>query len=155
MTDKLTDEKLAEWEALAVAASPGPWHAGHLCRDDHPCDCPYVLDEGHAGGICDVKVDNGLPVGEGGNDGPSREEAKANQRHIAFNNPDFALSAIAELHRLRGERDEAVGLVRDLVDGCEGPLVGAGDGNTRVVSAPPPDVRQSARAFLAKLEERG
>ena len=52
-------------------------HAGHLAEQDHSCNCTYIFDEIHAGGIGQVFIDNGLPVSEGGNDAPSNELAKA------------------------------------------------------------------------------
>jgi len=39
------------------------------------------------GAIATVHVDNGLPIGEGGNDAPPAEEAAANMRYIAACNP--------------------------------------------------------------------
>ena len=62
--------------------TPGPWHVGHL-GSESSCQCRSVVDEGYAGGICTVHVDNGKLVGEGGNDAPSRDEAVANMHLIA------------------------------------------------------------------------
>lgn len=62
--------------------TPGPWHPGHL-GSDHPCQCANVCDEGYAGGICTIHIGNGLPIGEGGNDAPPREEAIANMHAIS------------------------------------------------------------------------
>jgi len=90
MTDKRTDEKLAEWEA-------------RLCR--------ALEKPSAAGGILRVK--------------------KSDLR-----------SAIAEIHRLRGERDEAVALMRTYRD--KTPL-----------GHQPHMIAAKADAFLAKLEERG
>jgi hypothetical protein len=103
----LTDRELEELKALAQAATPGPWHAGHLCRDDLECNCPYVLDEGHAGGIATVHVTNNLPISEGGNDAPSLEEAKANQRFIATFNPEMILALLSSYEE-RGRALEAM-----------------------------------------------
>lgn len=64
--------------------TPGPWSAtNHFADDTTPCNCAYVLCDGYAGSICDISVGNGLPIGEGGNDSPPREEAAANARLIA------------------------------------------------------------------------
>lgn len=62
--------------------TPGPWHPGHL-GSDSKCQCANVCDEGYAGGICTIHVDNGLPIIEGGNDAPPPEEAIANMHAIA------------------------------------------------------------------------
>ena len=91
-----TTDTLAGW-------TPGPWYPGHLCRDDHACNCPYVLSEGYAGAICEVSVNNDLPISEGGNDAPPLAEAKANQRLIAAA-PDLyaALSELREAVSMEG-----------------------------------------------------
>lgn len=65
-----------------VKHTPGPWHVGHLGGDGN-CQCRTVVDEGYAGGVCTVHLGNGLPVGEGGNDAPTLEEAVANMHMIA------------------------------------------------------------------------
>lgn len=52
-------------------------HAGHLADPDHSCKCRYIFDEGHAGGIAEVFVDNGKLISEGGNDAPKEELAIA------------------------------------------------------------------------------
>lgn len=96
---KLDEARLRE---LAEAAGGGIWFAGHLCRDDHSCDCPYIFDEGHAGGIATVHVDNGLPVSEGGNDAPERKLAQAHQSFIAAANP---ATILALLDALSAERE--------------------------------------------------
>lgn len=63
--------------------TPGPWHAGHMVDDSHPCECRSVVSEHYAGGICEIDVDNGLSIEDGGNDAPPLEEAKANCTLIA------------------------------------------------------------------------
>lgn len=64
--------------------TPGPWYPGHLGDDNLSCECAYIVDEGHAGGIAQVFVDNGISsISEGGNDAPSRSEAIANMHLIA------------------------------------------------------------------------
>lgn len=52
-------------------------YAGHLADPNHTCQCRYVFDEGHAGGIAEVYVDNGLNIVDGGNDAPKLELAQA------------------------------------------------------------------------------
>ncbi|HYC66690.1 hypothetical protein [Brevundimonas sp.] len=147
MTDKLTDEKLAEWESLAKAATPGPWEPVGLPYDGY--DDPEIVTA------------DGLYVAQTAYDMQSattERDVDADTRHIAFNNPAFALSAIAEIHRLRGERDEAVKLLRPFAKASDKLHSGYDDGiaagdhpMSRVFVA---DLRE-ARAFLAKLEERG
>ena len=64
--------------------TPGPWHAGHMCDDTHPCTCTGILAErGPLGGVANIVVDNGKPISAGGNDGPDIATAKANARLIA------------------------------------------------------------------------
>lgn len=58
-------------------AHPISLHAGHLADPNHSCNCRHIFDEGHAGGIGQVYVDNGLPISEGGNDAPQLELAIA------------------------------------------------------------------------------
>ena len=69
---------------LHAKATEGPWWEPHLSRDDISCDCAYILAEGYMGSICDICFNNGLKVGEGGNDSPPLDEAKANGKLIAF-----------------------------------------------------------------------
>ena len=45
-------------------------HAGHLADPDHSCNCRYIFDGGHCGGIAEIYVDNGKNVADGGNDCP-------------------------------------------------------------------------------------
>jgi len=68
--------------------SPGPWHPGHLGNPDLKCECRYILDEGHCGGIGEVYVNNGKPISEGGNDAPDYAEAVANM-HLMAAAPDL------------------------------------------------------------------
>lgn len=70
--------------------SPGPWYPGHL-GSDGKCQCRSVVDEGHAGGICLVNVDNGKTISEGGNDAPPLEEAVANM-HLIASSPHLYLA---------------------------------------------------------------
>jgi hypothetical protein len=73
----MTPVEIEMLRKLCDAASPGPWEAGHLADDEHSCQCAHVLDEGHAGGIGSVYVDDGT------NFAPKIEEAKANLLFIA------------------------------------------------------------------------
>jgi hypothetical protein len=67
-----------------MAHTPGPWEVGHLCDDSTKCNCRYIFGGGYMGGIGEVYVDNGLKlIGEGANDCPPPEEAKANLLLIA------------------------------------------------------------------------
>jgi hypothetical protein len=97
----LTDEQRANLAKLAAAHTPGPWSAtNHFANDGTPCNCAYVLSEGYAGSICEVSFNNGLAVGDGGNDSPPKEEAAANAYLIAAA-PDL-LTALVDLeHYLR------------------------------------------------------
>lgn len=61
----------------------GPWLPGHMVDDTSSCNCRYVLAESYCGAVCTVEIDNGLRVGDGGNDAPPLEEAKANAHLIA------------------------------------------------------------------------
>lgn len=66
------------------AFTPGPWWTPHLSNDATTCNCAYVLNEGgYCGAIATIHVDNGLRVGQGGNDAPPLNEAKANGHLIA------------------------------------------------------------------------
>lgn len=66
-----------------TAHTPGPWSVPHFADDDVKCNCAYVLSEGYAGAVADVRIGNGRPIGDGGNDCPPLEEAKANAHLIA------------------------------------------------------------------------
>lgn len=63
--------------------TPGPWSVPHFADDSKVCNCHSVLSEGYAGAICIIVSSNGLSVGDGGNDAPPLDEAKANARLIA------------------------------------------------------------------------
>ena len=105
MIQTLTNEQVAEIKAKALAASSGEWSAGCFSRegDTSGCDCKYIFSDGYCGSIATISVDNGLQVGEGGNDSPPLEEAKANQRFIAAANPSAILSLIATLEAAQEE----------------------------------------------------
>lgn len=65
-----------------ASPTPGPWHLPHFADDSCKCNCRTIVSECYAGAICTVEVDNGLRIGEGGNDAPPLQEAKANARLI-------------------------------------------------------------------------
>lgn len=96
-------EQRAELKQLAEQATPGPWSAGHLSDDNSTCNCPWVMSAGLCGSICTIDVDNGLPIGEGGNDSPPLAEAKANQRYIAAVSPDITLATLSYVEALEAE----------------------------------------------------
>lgn len=85
-------------EKAMEGVTPGQWYPGHLGTDS-TCQCRSIVDEGiYMGAIATVHVDNGLPIGEGGNDAPPAEEAAANMRYIAACNP-VAISELLALAR--------------------------------------------------------
>lgn len=85
--------------------TPKPWYPGHLGDDTIDCECAHIVDEGHAGGIANILVDNGIrSISEGGNDCPSREEAIANM-HLIAAAPDLL---------------DSVDMVYDLIDDLTG-----------------------------------
>ncbi len=127
---------------MSTKHTPGPWHPGHL-GSDSTCQCKSVVDEGYAGGICTVHVDNGLLVGEGGNDAPPRDEAIANMRLIAAA-PEMleVLKGILEYPR--------EGNPRRSVDGYPAELAYDEFAYKRMVDS----YRDAARAAIAKAEGR-
>lgn len=76
----LNDTITRLWELLAKA-TPGEWAAGHFGTDSI-CQCSYVLSETCMGSICDVSVNNGKLIADGGNDAPPANEAAANLQLI-------------------------------------------------------------------------
>ncbi|UOR07187.1 hypothetical protein MUN82_08830 [Hymenobacter aerilatus] len=107
----LSKERIEEIKKREQAATPKPWWSGHLHNGEHPCNCPYILDEGYMGGIAEVYVDNGKCVGEGGNDAPPLAEAQANQLFIAHARQDIP-DLLAELdHRQEQTRQVLQGLL--------------------------------------------
>ncbi len=120
-------------EKAMEGVTPGPWYPGHLGTDS-TCQCRSIVDEGiYMGAIATVHVDNGLPVGEGGNDAPPAEEAAANMRFIAACNPVamrevLALARQAEaLQRENAELREAAGFVKPAMDSLKGYELDLGD----------------------------
>lgn len=68
---------------MNVKHTPGPWMVPHFANDDVGCGCASVLAEQYMGAVAEVFIKVDLPLGEGGNDCPPLEEAKANARLIA------------------------------------------------------------------------
>ena len=95
-----------------VGVTAGEWKAGCLGDDTLSCDCASVLCLGYWGAVATVHYNNGLLVGEGGNDAPPIEEAKANLRYIGAFNPTVA-------EALLDERDALVARVAELEKGCD------------------------------------
>lgn len=99
--DEVTSERLEEILAGCDGVTMGPWMAGHLCRDDHTCNCRYISgNDGRMGAVASVHVDDGE------NDCPPTAEAKANQAHIARLDPETVRSIVTEL---LSRRSTAVG----------------------------------------------
>ncbi|WP_313666170.1 hypothetical protein [Shinella sp.] len=108
-------------EKAMEGVTPGPWYPGHLGTDS-TCQCRSIVDDGsYMGAIATVNVDNGLPIGEGGNDAPPAEEAAANMRYIAACNPVamrevLALARQAEaLQRENAEKDAEIAKLRGMI----------------------------------------
>lgn len=97
---------LLEIAKAATGGGDGVWSGGHLSDSEHPCNCPYIFDNGHAGGIASVHVDNGLPISEGGNDAPSKELASAIQKYISTMNPAKTIELIGEILTLRARLEK-------------------------------------------------
>lgn len=82
-------------KADRINGTPGPWMAGHFSDDTHSCNCRSILGEhGGFGALAVMEVDNGLRIGEGGNDAPDLEQSKANARRIA-RVPDMEAALLA------------------------------------------------------------
>jgi len=98
---------LEELVAGLEGVTPGEWYPGHLGTDS-TCQCRSIVDDGrYMGAIATVHVDNGLPVGEGGNDAPPADEAAANMRHIARCSPDRIRAIAAYVATERAAREAA------------------------------------------------
>lgn len=88
--------------------TPGPWHPPHFGDPTVRCDCRSIVDEGYAGGIALICVDNGIiSIADGGNDAPPREEAIANGHLIAAAPDLYAALAALLLWLEGGESDPA------------------------------------------------
>jgi len=75
-TDQLIDIQALR-KLITDVGGPHELSTGCLANHETTCDCAYIFDEGHMGGIGQVFIDNGLPVSEGGNDAPSKDLARA------------------------------------------------------------------------------
>lgn len=90
---------ISELRKALEGVTDAPWHPGHLCRDDHSCNCTSILaDNGRMGGVAQVSVDDGT------NDCPPLSEAKANQRFIATFSPPVVRELLDEIERLDTQR---------------------------------------------------
>lgn len=85
----ITDEKLAELEALAMAATPGPRRA--LPNPDWP------------GGVWAITANPEHNWIQAINAGLAKAASKKNALFIAATDPDAVLSLVAEVKRLRAE----------------------------------------------------
>jgi hypothetical protein len=93
-------------EKAMEGVTPGPWYPGHLGTAS-TCQCRSIVDDGsYMGAIATVHVDNGIPIGEGGNDAPPAEEAAANMRYIAACNPVAMREVLALARRAEALQQE-------------------------------------------------
>lgn len=97
---------------LSPPWSPGPWSMGCFVRNPpgKGCQCTYLFDDGHTGGIGEVYVDNGRNIADGGNGAPQREQAIANA-HLMAAAPDL-YDALYALNWLFAEDDPALAQAR-------------------------------------------
>lgn len=77
-------DKIKHILELDAKRTQGIWLEPHIVDDEVTCNCKWILAEGYCGSVCEISVDNGKLVGEGGNDSPPLEEAKANAQFIAL-----------------------------------------------------------------------
>lgn len=75
--------RMFEYKAPKGKFTDGPWYPGHLGDETIKCECRSIVSETCMGGVAEVFVDNGLPISDGGNDAPPREEAIANMHLIS------------------------------------------------------------------------
>lgn len=54
-----------------------------MADNETTCQCAYVLADPYFGSIAIISIDNGLIIGEGGNNSPPIDIAKANAHLIA------------------------------------------------------------------------
>lgn len=77
--------------------SSGAWYGGHFADSSHPCNCQGIAAEnGKMGGIATIVVGDGKSISEGGNDGPSLEEAIANN-NLIVKAPDMHIAHIENI----------------------------------------------------------
>lgn len=101
-----TSDNIAAISKALEGVTPGPWYPGHLGTDS-TCQCRSIVDDGgYTGAIATVHVDNGLAVGDGGNDAPPAEEAAANMRYIAACNPVAISALLAEARKAEAMQQE-------------------------------------------------
>lgn len=95
----MTEEQVKIGLEICQAASEGPWSIPHIADPLCKCDCCYVFNDKYMGSICTVEVNNDMAIGEGGNDGPPKEETKANGIFISYARTSLpiALAYIIEL----------------------------------------------------------
>lgn len=108
----ITDEKLAELEALAMAATPGPRRA--------------LPNPDWSGGVWAITANPEHNWIQAINAGLAKAASKKNALFIAATDPDVVLSLIAEVRRLREELDESRRLTpyrRGYEDALRGPEV--------------------------------
>lgn len=86
-------------------ATPGKWFPGHLCNDNHSCNCAYIFSEGQHG------MGAIATIGTDAEDVKDINEAKANQAlipaavnalPILLDELDAARARIAELEKDAG-----------------------------------------------------
>lgn len=77
-------------------------HGGHMGDPDHPCNCRYIVDESHMGGIAEMLVHNGIESpSEGGNDCPKLPLAVA-YMNLLVGAANALPALLDELETLRG-----------------------------------------------------
>ncbi len=73
---------LKELEALCEKATMGPWSKPCFIDGTKTCQCRWICAPNCAGSVAEISIDNKKRIGEGGNDSPPLEEAKANALFI-------------------------------------------------------------------------
>jgi hypothetical protein len=74
--------------------SSSPWLGGHFIDPEHSCNCDGIVAfNGKMGSIATITIDNGKSISEGGNDGPSLEEAIANN-NLIVKAPDMHIAHV-------------------------------------------------------------
>lgn len=79
MSEEIRDIKadLLAIVELTKRATPGEWFTGHLCNDNHGCDCPYIYSD------CQNGMGAIATIGTTDEEVATIDEAKANQAIIA------------------------------------------------------------------------
>ena len=104
--------------------SPAPWIGGHFADPSHSCNCASIISEnGTFGAIVQIVIDNGLHISEGGNDGPTLEEAIANQNlicaspemHIAHLENISSLEKAIKILKENGKTSDVVSLLKKCI----------------------------------------